>query len=617
MGYKRKSYKYSNAKKATWFKKGHNVRKQVKLNLPNEEFPSPAVDSTQSKRLTLSEACEVQHLTEHQNEHNTLPYRLRPAAEREQNSDLMPNSDENIIVNFKKLQEFTEMVHSKCCTRPKVELSMSRTGLCVSITASCSRCKFRSQAMDMSEKIPKARGPAGGALNEMLLIPVMKSKMGIDDVLMVMTCMNIKAPSRSLLQRKLNSLSDIMIDMNEAQMLQNQQEVKHLTEQAGLPCEVNVQTDTAFASRPQSSHEKAQQSVAATIEHTTKKKRIIALSVANKHCNIKDCNHQNCHKNFSKEQSIASSERSLLQENMNKLKKTKIVRVKSITTDGSSQLAKAVRDFNSAKSENITHYQCFIHKQRTLEKHIKNLSLKTVPSRYNKTTYMQKLASCIRTRVRLELQSLHALKKNTNSYIGSCILALENIVPCFSGNHVNCKLKSMVCKSHLESYTTKFLPWGVHLEIDGADRKSLKNEIMTVYNTEALKKTVQLFNTNMCESFHSTVFSYASKSICWARNFAGMCHSAAHTRTLGRGMSTVGLARAVGIKVTKRSSMMQQLVKLDERKKYDSHRKSTKQYRENRYFQRKKKSNRLLYQDSLYSAEPSTSSLEHNYGLSF
>jgi hypothetical protein len=490
MGYKKKSYKYSNAKKATWFKKGHNVRKQIKLHLPNEEFLNPAVGSTdiKSKRLTLSEACEVQHLMEHQTQPNTLPYRLRSTAESEQNSDLMCNSDENIIVNFKKLQEFTKMIHSKCCTRPQIELSMSRTGLCVSLTACCSRCQYRSPSMDMSEKIRKARGPAGGALNEMLLLPVMKSKMGIDDVLMVMACMNIKAPSRSVLQKKLNSLSDLMINMNEAQMIQNQEEVKHLTEQAGLPCEVDVQTDTAFASRPQSSHEKAQQSVAATIEHTTKKKRIIALSVVNKHCNIKDCNHQNCHKNFSKEKSITSSERTLLHENMSKLKKTKIVKVKSITTDGSSQLAKAVRDFNSAKSENIIHYQCFIHKQRTLEKHIKNLSLKTIPSRYNKSTYMQKLASCIRTRVRLELQSLHALKKNTNNYIGCCILALENIVPCFSGNHVNCKVKSTVCKSHLESYTTKFLPWGVHLEIDGTDRKSVKDEIMTVYNIDALKK---------------------------------------------------------------------------------------------------------------------------------
>lgn len=81
---------------------------------------------------------------------------------------------------------------------------------------------------------------------------------------------------------------------------------------------------------------------------------------------------------------------------------------------------------------------------------------------------------------------------------------------------------------------------------------------------------------------------------------AGMCHSAAHARSLGRGMSTVGLARAVGIRVTKRRSMVQQLVKLDKRNKYDSHRKNTKQYRENCYFQRKQKSNRLLYQDSLY-----------------
>ena len=66
-----------------------------------------------------------------------------------------------------------------------------------------------------------------------LLIPVLKLKVGMSDVVQVVSCLNIKSPDRRGLQRRLSRLSDMMIDVNKQQMIDNQTYVKHILQLAG------------------------------------------------------------------------------------------------------------------------------------------------------------------------------------------------------------------------------------------------------------------------------------------------------------------------------------------------------------------------------------------------
>jgi hypothetical protein len=124
----------------------------------------------------------------------------------------------------------------------------------------------------MTQSIKKARGPHAGALNEMVVLPVIKSKLGVSDIHLVLSCLNIKAPSKVLLQSKVNELSSKVTTLNEQEMCNSQVEVARLNRLAGAENVVDVQIDTSYSARPQAGTEKARQSFNATIEHTTKKR---------------------------------------------------------------------------------------------------------------------------------------------------------------------------------------------------------------------------------------------------------------------------------------------------------------------------------------------------------
>lgn len=613
----RRSYRLNKARKAFWFRPGNTFR-QTGQNLPSptEDIAVPSVPATE--RLSAEEAVDVLHAS---SSGTTLPYKLRPKAEIKDIPDCT-SVDENVIVNMQCLRNIIQQVHQQNCKNSLVSVSVvHRRGLAISICAECRGCHYKSTPMELSNTIKKPRGPGAGVLNEMILLPVMKSKMGMADVSLVLSCLNIKPPSDSLMQKKMNLMSDKATTVNEDEMCNNQHYVSRILTLSGKDNSADVQFDTSFSCRPQGGAEKAKQSFAPLIEHNTSKKFVLAASISSKFCKKKACTHDNCSKTLATDQSISSTERSSLHTNLNSVLKRRVLNIRSVTTDASSQVAKALRDYNTENKTNMKHYHCFIHKLRTLEKKIRNINLNSkLKAGQNKTIFLKSLASGIRTRARMELTNLKSVRSNEAEFIERSTKALENIVPCFADSHVACSKQSTVCQHHLVhygKYSVKHLPYGQHLTLSKDDQTTLKDAIMNTFNTETLRSVKELYSTNQCESMHSTIFNYAPKFTCWTRNFSGLCHSATHSRTLGRGRATLILARAVGINVKKNSQMYMNLNRIDQKSQYHSRRKKSQAYKQSRYFLRKRVSNRPLLQESLYSCEPSTSSQDHSYGIKY
>ncbi|KAH3697696.1 hypothetical protein DPMN_085202 [Dreissena polymorpha] len=135
-------------------------------------------------------------------------------------------------------------------------------------------------------------------------------------------------------------------------MMHNQQYVHRVLQLSGKEAAADVQFDTSYASRPQGGFEKAKQSFAAVINAQYQAETCAVNSDRKQtQCASKTCAHNNCSKNFPSQQSIASSERHLLLENLNNLDKKKILKIRSITTNASAQIGKALRDFNSKKHQ--------------------------------------------------------------------------------------------------------------------------------------------------------------------------------------------------------------------------------------------------------------------------
>ncbi|KAH3722001.1 hypothetical protein DPMN_064950 [Dreissena polymorpha] len=327
-----------------WERKPGNTFRQTGQNLPSptEDIAVPSVPATE--RLSAEEAIDVLHAS---SSGTTLPYKLRPKAEIKDIPDCT-SVDENVIVNMQCLRNIIQQVHQQNCKNSLVSVSVvHRRGLAISICAECRGCHYKSTPMELSNTIKKPRGPGAGVLNEMILLPVMKSKMGMADVSLVLSCLNIKPPSDSLMQKKMNLMSDKATTVNEDEMCNNQHYVSRILTLSGKDNSADVQFDTSFSCRPQGGAENAKQSFAPLIEHNTSKKFVLAASISSKFCKKKACTHDNCSKTLATDQSISSIERSSLHTNLNSVLKRRVLNIRSVTTDASSQVAKALRDYNT------------------------------------------------------------------------------------------------------------------------------------------------------------------------------------------------------------------------------------------------------------------------------
>ena len=65
-----------------------------------------------------------------------------------------------------------------------------------------------------------------------------------------------------------------------------------------------------------------------------------------------------CKQNFCTADSISSSESKLLRKNLEAIESKGIIKVKSVTSDASTQVEKCVRDFATEKGVQIEHYRC-------------------------------------------------------------------------------------------------------------------------------------------------------------------------------------------------------------------------------------------------------------------
>lgn len=218
----------------------------------------------------------------------------------------------------------------------------------VCLRATCTNCGFHTGVHKLyTECTSNKRGPAAGCLNEGLSMATVKSKMGRTDVQMLMACLDIRAPSLTVINNKINKQCEKMIELNEKSMVENQKFAGQVATFIGEGNGIDVETDTCFNNRNQTGYEAGTQSFSPVIEKTTGLNLPIAMATANKLCSkINMCTHENnkCSLTYTPDESISSSESKLTTKNIQKIHDLKIVSVKSLTSDASSQISKVVRE---------------------------------------------------------------------------------------------------------------------------------------------------------------------------------------------------------------------------------------------------------------------------------
>lgn len=602
----------------TTFLKGHlpwNKDQQSIRSVPSTEPTSVNIPLCRPEKAVYDAS-----ILKYDGPPNTLPGKLRPKHERKEDEPL-DNSSENIIVNFCKLKDFIKSSISHNCRRQdsfNVAIA-KRKGLCVCLRATCTNCGFDTGVHKLyTECTSNKRGPAAGCLNEGLSMATVKSKMGGTDVQMLMACLDIRAPSLTVINNKINKQCEKMIELNEKSMVENQKFAGQVAAFIGEGNGIDVETDNCFNNRNQTGYEAGTQSFSPVIEKTTGLNLPIAMATANKLCSkINMCTHENnkCSLTYNPDESISSSESKLTTKNIQKIHDLKIVSVKSLTSDASSQISKVVREVGKKNQIDIKYFQCFVHRLRTIQKKVKSIQFSKLPAGYEQDIFRQKLATCIRSRVRLELVRIKKKYPAEETFVTRALMAMKNIVACFSGSHTNCAERSLACNAHLESFSTQFLPYGSYLSLVTEDRRKLESVMNKSLTAEILNKIARLYTTNQCESLHHRVFTYAPKSVLFKRNFNGLCHSACHSSTFGTGKSSVLLAKSLGLNFSKCAPFFRFMTRRDILALYHSQRKKTPKYKIQRYLAKCRKSNRKIRQGSLYSNACNELVQIHNYAI--
>ena len=350
------------------------------------------------------------------------PTKLRPVPEKEDEffeeaSDGEMNSSLGYgILQFEKLPTLFNTFYSIHCTETDCQslnidiFSVSHKGLCVELQLVCKNCYKKSQYFKMYEDVNTKihnYGPKPGSLNVALGLCILKTKVGISDLRFILSCLDIKPPSKSTLQRLVNSLPQKVMKINEASMVENQKFVKLITELRGDSPNFDVETDVSYNNRLQLGFQAGTQSFAPLVEKTTNKKLVINCQIANKL--------ESCTKNVEQHENLTNQEKFMIAKNVKEVNKHNILTVSSITTDGCSQLDNVTDMITSTNSYvQPRHFTCFVHKMRRVYKNVRSLPLK-LPEYHSdlRDSFKKKLAICTRNRVTREFTRLKAVPSQT------------------------------------------------------------------------------------------------------------------------------------------------------------------------------------------------------------
>lgn len=300
---KTNSYKKNQSwKKKVLFKAGHTYLPPRVSASGNEDQASTAsggkeVHQSQWLRPSYEEYWDAVHMSA--DDDSLRPTKLRPAksANLRLEEDII-SCEENIIVNIQSLGSLLQNSSDHHCENPAMNFYITkRQGLCITGRAECSYCHFKSTEVKLHTTFKKKRGPETGTLNDGLALALTKSKMGVADARLMMSCLNINPPDSRGLQRKLNQMCDRVEAINEASMVENQQYVRRVNTLRGEGDAVDLETDTSYNNRPQAGFEAATQSFSPMVESSTPRKLVVSLQTANKLCCKRKCeNHINCKK---------------------------------------------------------------------------------------------------------------------------------------------------------------------------------------------------------------------------------------------------------------------------------------------------------------------------------
>ena len=575
---------------------------------------------------------------------NTLPYQLRARSTSgsANMANLVNDTPFPVISGYRavslhlmenSLNEFLSAHRqmSPSCV-PQIRFMSEREqirGMCVSEVITCRTCRYTSAPNQLYSEVATdgQKGRKAGDLNIRLAIGMQNVGIGVREVRELFAVLDLPVPCASALQALCNKTSDMLVTLGKQVMSENCQKVKTVLNMWNDQ-KLIVESDTSYnnAIKGRSFYQPGTQAFCPLIEQVTSKKLIIAHNIKNKlcrRCQMYGKNHPGaCTANYPKLDPIGNAELALAKDNMNDLLSDASGLIPTtVVTDNDGKIVQGMNNALKAKYPHkaIAKEDCEIHVSRGQRRRCiiqpwseEFAGKKNTSARQG---FIQDLANVVVKRCACELKAikLHATGKDFNVTVQQ---AKDVIIPCFRGDHGNCKM-SYVCPAHFKRKThAKHLPGKRYLRgMTASDVKHLQSVVDYKLGSTMVTRQHNVTNTNKSEAIHNKIFRAVPKNKTFCRNVNGRSSTQIIGASLGR---NAGIKRSCVTSLTPLSKQGPGQKVLKELHKRDVYvqtwrtKPETKQNRKKCDYNRKNKSRA---RNSLYSSNHlhPTMTLEHDY----
>lgn len=497
-------------------------------------------------------------------------------------------------------------LHGSCNGRLIFNMAKEiRWGTGVRESLKCTNCSYQSKRMRLYDTIQTKNkfGAKAAKSNAQVQAALFSTGIGNSDLRHVFVGLNASPPSLTGMQLQRNSVAEHLDRACDSGFKKTRRHINDVKEALGLPRKqpIPVEMDTRYnnplwSGTGRTPGQPATQAVATACENFTKKKKVVAVHTANKHCakakvtksrnNGSECPHHSGRCTATMSQTAVIGDEKLYASSIGKslLDSDDPLNINYITTDGDSQMFHGVEEVASGEVINLRDTR---HLSERMRKRIEasDFSNTMFPGRTKRlrAKCLKRFALDVQKRVQTEFSSAYrAANGDTDKLIRSGSFICDAIVSCYNGDHSICRLHSFVC--------TKGKPWispfmaddQLALLIEGRDEKLLREALNMRLGREGIKMQRLNTSTQKCESVNRAYLHTNPKAVLNMRNFPVQVKTAAACLNDGLASTTAVHFEEIGAPLIPGSTAVKALVTETERKKYHAKRQRTQQFKRQR-----------------------------------
>ena len=433
-----------------------------------------------------------------------------------------------------------------------------KVGLCWQCALRCRKCGFTSSLYKLYNEIETGkRGRKPATPNVGLQVGLQESTTGNVKGRVILTCLNLPVPNRSVMQRTANKVAAATATMTLEDLAMRRERVKHVNRLRGLPEDspINIAMDSRYNSATITgayhAGQNASQAIAVAVEKQSGHSDIVGISIQNKLCalgasmrrrglDVTCPGHKNCTATLPADQPLSEYVAGI---DIGRQFAKQNVGIRYVVTDGDARSAEGVKAGMAGTSCVVERQADTTHLEQSVFRN--SMKAKFSPRMFPGSTAVirkeqrKHISLDVKTRChRIHRQMLDMHAGDSRKVSALMPRVIETTFNCYGGDCTQCRYSSVVCgrgkktswwhrSMHLQTAQIHYL------NMTDQDRVTLRNVIRMRIGA----MTKLCLNTNRNESLNRGLSATLPKNVKFSRTVTGRACAAIDRLNYGAGAS--------------------------------------------------------------------------------